>query len=169
MCKPGMENKDKPEQSASKMTGEVVGWFSEQAYSQITQEKISMARNMSLGSAGLSVLAIFRLSLAPELSISLNIALFAFCLAAPLFVAIAFWYEMFIWLGEESYEYLNFKRGKTDRWALIPMSALFIGVLAIIWHLSALAALIFIFTSIAALYVLEQNVAGIRSSISDKE
>lgn len=164
-----MNHKDKAKQSTSKMTSEVVGWFSEQAYSQITQEKISMARNMSLGSAGLSVLAIFRLSLAPELSVSLNIALFCFCLSAPLFVAIAFWYEIFIWLGEESYEYLSFKRAKTDKWALIPMSALFVGILAIIWHLSAFAALIFVITSITALYLLEQNVAGIRSSFSEKE
>lgn len=164
-----MDHKAKTEQSASKMTSEVVGWFSEQAYSQITQEKISMARNMSLGSAGLSVLAIFRLSLAPELSVSLYIALFSFCIAAPLFVAIAFWYEIFIWLGEESYEYLSFKRAKTDRWALIPMSGLFVGVLAIIWHLSAFAALMFIITSIVALYVLEQNVAGIRSSFLNKD
>lgn len=162
-----MKQTEDDKKTENKKSTEAIGWFSERAYSTITQEKISLARNMCLGSAGLSVLAIFRLSLATEFTISLNIALYAFSVATPLFMALAFWYEIFIWLGEKSFDYLASKRGTVDRLALAPMLALFIGVFAIIWHLSIISALIFLTTSVLALIILERNMAGMRE-IFDK-
>lgn len=159
-------SEEKPAASASKAgAGEMPHWFSEKSYSNITQDKITLARNMCLGSAGLAVLALFRLSAATELSIALYIALYAFTVATPLFVALAFWYEAFVWLGEDSYAYFNARRAQVDKWASLPMLALYIGVIAMVWHLSAFAGVLFVLVSGFALYWLQHNLDLMRTHV----
>lgn len=164
-----MSEKKPAESDLERRDDQVPGWFSEKSYSNITQDKITLARNMSLGSAGLAVLAIFRLSMAPELSAALSVALYAFTLATPLFVALAFWYEAFVWLGEDSYEYFNARRGQVDKWASLPMLALYLGVVAIVWHLSVAAGIVFLLVSALALYLLQRNLEKMRSYLDQND
>jgi len=145
--------------------GEMPNWFSEKSYSNISQEKITLARNMCLGSAGMAVLALFRLSTASELTIPLHIALYAFTVATPLFVALAFWYEAFVWLGEESYAFFNARRTQVDKWASVPILALYIGVVAMVWHLSVVAGILFLLISGLALFMLQYNLDIMRRQI----
>lgn len=141
-------------------------WLTERPYLKVSQEKLTLSRNMSLGSAGVALLAIFRLSLAETLEPSLGVALYAFSLATPLFVALSFWYEVFIWMGEESYPHFSASRAAMSRWAWVPMLALYVGISATIWHLSILAALVFIAASIVSIFILEKQLARVGSSLN---
>lgn len=148
---------------------EVVGWLSSRLYRDVDQEKIALARNMCLGSAGLALLAIFRLSMAAELTVALAVALYAFVIAIPLFVALAFWYEAFIWLGPSSYAHLDSCHVATGRVTALAMLALTVGVVAITWHLSPAAALLLVAVAVAALVLLERNFTTLQRLLDTAE
>ncbi|WP_158133748.1 hypothetical protein [Vibrio navarrensis] len=120
--------------------------------SDITEEKLSLVRSVNFAGAGLSVAAIVAFATLSSLSITLEIALFLFSISIPLYVMMALVAENYIWAGNKSYK--SYKELMYNWKILLSVMVAYcssaLAVVLVIFHLSFIAGLSIVVTSIFA-------------------
>ncbi len=118
----------------------------------ITSEKLLLVRNLSFAGAGVSVAFLIAMLSLEHDSILLKIAILAFSVAIPFFLAGAGVAENHIWAGPQSYKHYL-------KWMLSPISlkmiftsylALGVGVTSVLLHLDYLTGVVFFVFSVIA-------------------
>ncbi len=143
-----MDN-NQQEPAKLKNAGEAVNERVGQLLTEVTLEKLSLARISAYATAGLSFASILVLVSIKPMSVPLHVAAISLSMAIPLLVFVANLHESFIWYGERSFnEYKKMAHRKSFQVILVGSYGFFaLGFFAMLWYVSVWASLLSFFVS----------------------
>lgn len=131
---------------------------------RLTEATLERMRTSAIGGASLS-LGVILLLLQTDLgSRALIIALYSAIFAIPAWVAAWQYVEAYMFCGKDSHEHFNSFKGSLVAvlLAVAGMLLLFTSVVSLIWHMSMIAAIVFLVLSIAAAVLVSRHHHAVR-------
>jgi hypothetical protein len=136
--------------------------------SRLNEHKWEVARHTSLGAAGVSVAVLFVVSQIGVATFALWLSFFCSAVAIPVWATLWQVGEAYSFYGVRPSARLSFHNGLIVGMLLFLAGSLLLllSFLALIWHFSAVAALVFLFASVAGACLTVRHHTAVRNQAS---
>jgi hypothetical protein len=138
---------------------------------RLTESHLERMRTSAIGGASIS-LGVILLLLQTDLdSNALIVALYTSIFAIPAWIAAWQYVEAYMFCGKSSYAHFNSPKGSlvAVAFALSGMLLLLTSIVSLIWHMSVLAAIIFLCVSLLAAFIVYRHHNAVRAFSDNAE
>lgn len=131
---------------------------------RLTESTLEMMRTSAIGGGSLSLGVILLLLQTKLDSTALIVALYSAIFAIPAWTIAWQYVEAYIFCGKDSYGHFNSPRGSlvAVSFALLGMVLVLVSIVSLIWHMSNIAALVFLTASLLMAFLVYRHHNAVR-------